>query len=243
MTEQPRPTVAMLLYPGVTPLDVVAPHAALAPHTDMHLAWKTLDPVVSDVGMALTPTTTFDACPSDVDVLFVPGGRDQADAASDEEVLQFLADRGHARYITSVCGGGLILAAAGLLTGYRAATHWTGRHTLEALGAVNVNERVVTDRNRITGGGVTAGLDFGLVLLAELLGEPVARATQLMLEYDPQPPFDSGSPEKAGPELTAMVRQLTSATSDAMDAVAASLPARGWATARQTAASSASTLR
>lgn len=234
MTTTPtRPVIAMLLYPGLTPLDLVAPHAALAPHADVHLVWKDLVPVASDVGMLITPTATLDNCPVALDVLFVPGGRDQAAVAEDETILKFLESRAaSARYVTSVCGGSLILGAAGLLIGYRAATHWTGRHTLAAFGAENVNERVVIDRNRITGGGVTAGLDFGLILLAQLLGEDVARATQLMLEYDPKPPFSTGSPEAAGPELTAMVRHLTRETAEAMDRAAETVTARGWGRAR-----------
>jgi len=223
-TTPTRPVIAMLLYPGLTPLDLVAPHAALAPHADVHLVWKDLDPVISDVGMLITPNTTLADCPVDLDVLFVPGGRDQAGVAQDETVLEFLESRGaRARYVTSVCGGSLILGAAGLLVGYRAATHWTGRHTLAAFGAQNVNDRVVIDRNRITGGGVTAGLDFGLTLLAQLLGEDVARATQLI---------SSGSPEAAGPELTAMVRHLTRETAEAMDRAAQVVNARGWGRAR-----------
>ncbi len=157
-TTPTRPVIAMLLYPGLTPLDLVAPHAALAPHADVHLVWKDLDPVISDVGMLITPNTTLADCPVDLDVLFVPGGRDQAGVAQDETVLEFLESRGaRARYVTSVCGGSLILGAAGLLVGYRAATHWTGRHTLAAFGAQNVNDRVVIDRNRITGVGSPPG--------------------------------------------------------------------------------------
>src|SRR5258707_14760477 len=131
----------------------------------------------------------------------------QAPVAADEEVLAFLAARGaRAQYVTSVCGGSLILGAAGLLRGYRATTHWTGIDVLALFGAEYAEGRVVVDRNRITGGGVTAGLDFGLVVLAKLLGEDVAKLTQLMLEYAPAPPFDAGTPEAAGPELTAMAR-------------------------------------
>jgi cyclohexyl-isocyanide hydratase len=225
----PRPVVAMLLYPGLTLLDLVAPHAALGHLTDVHLVWKAIEPVVSDTGVTILPTSTLADCPADVDVLFVPGGSGQSSVAADVEILAFLATRGgHARYVTSVCGGSLILGAAGLLRGYRAATHWTGRELLAAFGAQNVDDRVVVDRNRITGGGVTAGLDFGLVLLAELLGEQAARLTQLIMEYDPQPPFDAGSPQAAGPALTAQARGFSQQLNIDMAAIAEQLALQGW---------------
>jgi cyclohexyl-isocyanide hydratase len=229
MTELPRPKAAMLLYPGLTLLDLIAPHAAFAGTMETRLVWKTTDPVRSDSGVAVTPTTDFAHCPADLDVLFVPGGMDQVSTAADEDVLEFLADRGaRARYVTSVCGGSLILGAAGLLRGYRATTHWTGTEALALFGADYAEGRVVVDRNRITGGGVTAGLDFGLVVLARLLGEDTAKATQLMLEYAPEPPFDAGTPQAAGPELTALVRSGTEQLNKAMFAVAEDLAAKGW---------------
>ena len=222
-----RPKVAMLLYPGLTLLDLVAPHAVFAHTMETHLVWKTTDPVPSDSGVAVHPTTTFADCPTDLDVLFVPGGMGQAPVAADEEVLDFLADRGaQARYVTSVCGGSLILGAAGLLDGYRATTHWSGVDVLALFGAEYAEGRVVVDRNRITGGGVTAGLDFGLVVLAQLLGEDTAKMTQLMLEYAPAPPFDAGTPESAGPEITAMARALNEPANQAMTAVARELAVR-----------------
>jgi cyclohexyl-isocyanide hydratase len=229
-----RPVVAMLLYPGLTCLDLIAPHQALALWCDVHLAWKDAVPVVSDSGVTMHPTTSFADCPRDVDVLFVPGGMRQNQHADDDEVLEFLADRGaRARYVTSVCGGSLLLGAAGLLTGYRAATHWAARESLPPLGAEPADGRVVVDRNRITGGGVTAGLDFGLTLLAELLGPDVARLTQLMMEYDPQPPFDAGSPGKAGPELTAAALAQLAGTNAEFAGIAEALVARGWGRARR----------
>lgn len=229
MTDPTRPKVAMLLYPGLTALDLIAPHAAFSATMETHLVWKTTDPVAADSGIVLHPTTTFADCPADLDVLFVPGGLGQAPAAADEDVLEFLADRGaRAQYVTSVCGGSLILGAAGLLRGYRATTHWSGTEVLALFGAEYAEGRVVVDRNRITGGGVTAGLDFGLVVLAKLLGEEVARLTQLMLEYAPAPPFDAGAPESAGPELTAMARAGNERVNDEMTAVAEQLATKGW---------------
>jgi cyclohexyl-isocyanide hydratase len=207
MTDVPPLQIAMLIYPGVTLLDYVGPLTALGPHGQIHLVWKTLAPVTSDSNVAVVPTATLDDCPLDLDVLFVPGGLGTAAVMGDQQVLGFLADRGRrARYVTAVCSGSLILAGAGLLQGYRATTHWSAYEVLAALGVTVGEERVVVDRNRITGGGVTAGIDFGLVLLARLRGEAVARTTQLLMEYDPAPPFDAGSPRKAGPEITAMAR-------------------------------------
>ena len=229
MTAPARPKVAMLLYPGLTPLDLIAPHAAFAGPAETHLVWKTTDPVQSDSDVVLRPTTTFADCPADLDVLFVPGGLGQAPVAADEDVLKFLADRGaRAKYVTSVCGGSLILGAAGLLRGYRATTHWSGIEALALFGAEYAEGRVVVDRNRITGGGVTAGLDFALVVLAQLLGEDVAKLTQLMLEYAPAPPFDAGTPETAGPELTAMARAGSQQVNDEMTTVAEELAVKGW---------------
>ncbi|WP_156754385.1 DJ-1/PfpI family protein [Actinokineospora pegani] len=204
-----RPVVAMLLYPGLTNLDLVGPHAVWSWAMDVHLVWKDLDPVETDSGMKILPTTTLANCPADVDVLFVPGGAGTSDAIADPEVLDFLADRGsRARYVTSVCTGSLILAAAGLLRGYRAGTHWAFREHLAPMGAECVAERVVVDRNRVTGGGVTAGIDFGLTVLAELAGDDRARFAQLVLEYDPAPPFDAGAPEKADPATVEAVRSI-----------------------------------
>ena len=196
--------IGMLLYPGMTLLDLAGPQAALGMHGRTHLFWKTLDPVMTDSGIALVPTATFADAPTRLDVLFVPGGFGTNAAMKDEAIVAFLAERGpDARYVTSVCSGSLLLGMAGLLQGYRAATHWACHGVLEALGVQPGHERVVVDRNRFTGGGVTAGIDFGLVLLAELRGEEVAKMTQLMMEYDPAPPFGTGHPRTAGPELTA----------------------------------------
>lgn len=201
--------VGMLLYPGMTLLDLAGPQTALGLHSRTHLFWKTIDPVMTDSGVALVPTATFADTPAALDVLFVPGGFGTNAAMQDEEIVAFLAGRGRdARYVTSVCSGSLLLGMAGLLDGYRAATHWACYDALEALGVQPGHERVVVDRNRFTGGGVTAGIDFGLTLLAELRGEEAAKVTQLMLEYDPAPPFNTGHPRAAGPELTAIALKM-----------------------------------
>ena len=200
MHQETKPEVAMLLYPGVTLLDLLGPQSVLAPSCNVHVVWKNTDLLETDSGIVMKATSTLEECPEDLDVLFVPGG--ELSIMRDEEVLHFLADRGsRARYVTSVCGGSIVLGAAGLLQGYEATSHWAVRDKLPLFGATPVAARVVRDRNRISGGGVTAGIDFGLVLLAELLGEDIANMSQLVLEYDPAPPFDAGTPEKAGPEI------------------------------------------
>lgn len=207
---QPPPLqVGMLLFPGLTLMDLVGPQTVLGWHGQTHLVWKTLDPVLADSGIAIQPTATFASCPADLDILFVPGGMGTAAVMEDAETLLFLADRGvRAGWVTSVCSGSLILAAAGLLRGHKATTHWAAYNGLAAMGVEVVRERVVADRNRMSGGGVTAGLDFGLALLARLRGEQVAKVTQLSMEYDPKPPFDCGTPDAAGPELTGIARAM-----------------------------------
>jgi len=208
-TNPPTLQVAMLLYPGLTLIDLVGPESVLSMHSRVHLVWKTREPVESDGGVRIVPNATFADCPRDLDVLFVPGGFGTAAMMANEEVLAFLRDRGHtARFVTSVCSGSLILGAAGLLDGYRASAHWSVLELLEGFGAKPTKARVVTDRNRITGGGATAGLDFGLTLLATLRDTSTAKLTQLLMEYDPAPPFDAGSPESAGPQVTAQARAI-----------------------------------
>ena len=203
-------TVGMLLYPNFTLLDLVGPQCALGMHGRTLLLWKTRDPVPTDTGISLSPTTTFAECPDNLDVLFIPGGVGTNAALRDDVVLDFLAQAGKtARYITSVCSGSLLLGMAGLLDGYEAATHWACYDALAATGAIPVKQRVVTDRNRISGGGVTAGIDFGLTLLATLRDEYTAKVTQLLMEYDPMPPYNTGTPDTAGPELVAAALAVT----------------------------------
>jgi len=200
--------IGLLFFPGMTQLDVTGPFEVLArlPGARMHLLWKRIEPITSDVGLILMPTTTFADCPR-LDVLCVGGGPGQIAVMDDPEVMAFVAKAGaSARYVTSVCAGSLILAGAGLLDGYRSACHWLSRDQLAPLGAIPVAERIVVDRNRISGGGVTAGIDFAFQLAAELCGEEVARRLQLLLEYDPQPPFDT-SERSATPEALGAIRQ------------------------------------
>jgi cyclohexyl-isocyanide hydratase len=205
-------SIGILIYPDLTPLDAVGPGQVLTrlPGARVHYVWKTLEPITTDAGFSMVPTATLASC-GPLDVLCVPGGVGQIPLMSDAEVLAFLQKQAAgARYVTSVCTGSLLLGAAGLLQGYKSACHWMWRDLLTNFGAEPVNARVVRDRNRISGGGVTAGIDFALVLAAELAGEGVARGIQLSLEYSPEPPFDSGTPERADPALVARLRAAAS---------------------------------
>ncbi len=199
--------IGFLIFPDMTALDCIGPAQVLGPlpGAQIHLIWKSTDPVVTDSHFAIVPTTDIANCPP-LDIICVPGGPGQMKLMDDEEILEFIRQQGaQAKYITSVCTGSLLLAKAGLLEGYKAGCHWAWRKQLSHYGATPSNDRVVIDRNRITGGGVTAGIDFGLSLAAELAGEDVAKALQLAFEYDPAPPFDCGTPDKAGPDLTSAV--------------------------------------
>jgi putative intracellular protease/amidase len=205
--------IAMLMYPGMTVMDLIGPHCFLGGLMGAKIFFvaKSLNPVTSDTGVTITPNATFETCPRDLTVLFTPGGTDGTLAAAvDPETRAFMADRGaRAKYVTSVCSGSLILGAAGLLNGYKATSHWSVRHVLAGFGAIPTDARVVRDRNRITGAGVTAGLDFGLAMVAELRDRTYAECCQLMSEYDPNPPFNSGSIKTAPPEVkTPMVEML-----------------------------------
>jgi len=189
----------MVLFPGLTQLDLTGAYEVLArmPDTRVHLVASTLDPVRSEWGLTILPDTTFADAPP-LDMLCVPGGWGVDRHLDDSELLHFLRSRSaHARYITSVCSGALLLGAAGLLRGYRATTHWMSLDLLSLLGAEPVRQRVVCDGNRITGAGVTAGIDFGLAVAAELFGPAIAQRIQLAIEYAPAPPFESGDPDTA----------------------------------------------
>ncbi|MGR9363714.1 DJ-1/PfpI family protein (plasmid) [Rhizobium leguminosarum] len=215
--------IGMVIYPNFTLQDLVGPQGVLGLYGKTLLLWKNKDPVPTETGLLIHPTTTFDECPDNLDILFVPGGMDTNGAMRDDAVVDFLAKSGKtAKYVTSVCSGSLLLGMAGLLEGYRSATHWACYGALEATGAIPVHERVVIDRNRMSGGGVTAGIDFGLQLLAHLKGEKVAKTTQLIIEYDPQPPFNAGSPDQAGPEIVEAAMVALGDMDDQMKATLAS---------------------
>lgn len=194
-------SVAFLVFPNVTQLDLTGPAQVLSRlgNVNVDLVWKTRDPVATDSGFPLLPKKTFDEV-SGADIFCVPGGFGTVDVMRDAAALDWVRCIGdEASWVTSVCTGALVLGAAGLLKGYRATTHWASHEQLAFFGAVPVKERVVIDRNRATGGGVTSGIDFGLELVSRIRGEDHAKFVQLSIEYDPHPPFDSGSPDKAVP--------------------------------------------
>jgi cyclohexyl-isocyanide hydratase len=214
--------VVMLLYPLMTQLDLTGPYEVLArfEELNLHLVWKTLDPVNDVNGLQILPTDTLAGSPQ-ADILFVPGGPGQISLMEDKEVLSFLRRQASgARYVTSVCTGSLVLAAAGLLTGYRATCHWLSLDQLAYFGSVPVSERVVIDRDRVTGAGVTSGIDFALTLAARLFGEERAKRAQLAMEYDPRPPFVGGTPASAGLQLVEGLRAANAAFQKEREAVA-----------------------
>jgi cyclohexyl-isocyanide hydratase len=225
----PKLEIGMLVYPGMFLQDLVGPLTMFEAlmNRDIHLLWKNLQPVGPEKPehpglIPVPPNRTFAQCPEHLDVLFVPGGvPGTLTMMEDKEVLDFLADRGSkAKWVTSVCTGSLILGAAGLLKGYKATSYWATLDVLPTLGATPVRRRVVTDRNRVTGGGVTAGLDFGLDLIARLRSPDYAQAVQLYLEYDPAPRFQAGSPAKAPKEARQFMTQMFAGMNQAAHAAA-----------------------
>lgn len=208
--------IGLVLFPRLTQLDLTGPAEVFGrmPGAEVHLLWKTNEPVSSDRGLSILPTTTFTDCPK-LDVICVPGGPGQVELMDDEVTLQFLRQIAPGcRLITSVCTGSLVLGAAGLLTGYRATCHWSSIDQLSLLGAEPVHERVVRDRNRMTGAGVTSGIDFALTVVADLMGDEVAQEVQLQMEYDPEPPYRSGSPRTAPSALVNSAREKMTAFID-----------------------------
>lgn len=200
--------IGFLVFPGVQQLDLTGPYEvfASAPGTKVELVWKSLEPVGTATGLVLTPDRTFADAPQ-FDVVCVPGGGGVNALLGDEETLDFLRRQAAgARYVTSVCTGSLVLGAAGLLAGKKATTHWNAVDFLPAFGAIPVEARVARDGTLFTAGGVTSGIDFALVVVAELIGETEARTIQLALEYAPAPPFGDGTPKTAAPEILATAK-------------------------------------
>jgi cyclohexyl-isocyanide hydratase len=201
--------IGLLLFPGMTQIDFAEPYEVFSrlPETQVHVVANTLEPVKTERGLVVVPTVTCEGCPP-LDVVVVPGGPGQQRLMADVAVLGFLRRQAaQAKYVASVCTGALLLGAAGLLSGRRATTHWLSMPLLPLFGAIPVNERVVVDGNLVTGGGCTAGMDFALRLAALLRGEATAQRVQLQLEYDPAPPFASGSPATAPQEIVEAVRR------------------------------------
>jgi len=205
--------IGLLAFPAMTQLDMTGPLQVFAglPGADVRVIWKTLDPIQTHGGLRLLPDTTLDDCPR-LDVICVPGGSGVLDLMDDEVVLSFLRARAEeATFVGSICTGSLVLGAAGLLRGRKATTHWAWTDLLVPLGAIPTPGRVVRDGKFFTGGGVTAGIDFALTMVAEIAGQEAAESIQLGIEYAPAPPFDAGSPDTARPELVATVRERMTA--------------------------------
>ncbi|MFT4184611.1 MAG: DJ-1/PfpI family protein [Rhizobium sp.] len=217
----------LLTFPGVQQLDLTGPYEIFASTegAEVHLIWKDRSPIVSATKLMLQPTTTFEDCP-ELDVICVPGGGGVNALLEDESVLSFIRRQAaQARFVTSVCTGSLVLGAAGLLKGKRATTHWNAHDFLVGFGAIPTEGRIVRDGNLITAGGVTAGIDFGLAVVAALVGQEEAETVQLSLEYAPAPPFHSGTPQKATAEVLATARQRLSGSRAAREAIMARLAA------------------
>ncbi len=209
MVENASPVeIGFLVFAKVQQLDLTGPYEVFAswPRARVRMVAKSLEPVMSVTKLVLAPDATFETCP-ELDVLCVPGGAGVNALLTDEETLAFVrAQAGRAKFVTSVCTGALVLGAAGLLRGKRATTHWASHDLLKAFGAEPVHDRVVRDGALMTGGGVTAGIDFALALVAELAGREAAEAIQLNLEYAPEPPFAAGRPETAPEAVVRAVR-------------------------------------
>lgn len=217
--------IGLLLFPRMTQLDLTGPFEVFAklPGAEVLLLWKTLQPVEAETGLRMLPHATLRDCPP-LDVVCVPGGPGVSALMEDAEVLAWLRTQAEtARYVSSVCTGSLVLGAAGLLRGKRATSHWASRDLLAAFGAIPTAARVVRDGNLFTGGGVTAGIDFALTMVAEIASPMAAQLIQLAIEYAPAPPFDAGTPETAPPEVLEQARRLNAPTRAAREALIARL--------------------
>jgi cyclohexyl-isocyanide hydratase len=202
--------VLALVYPGMTLLDLVGPLQAWSflPGYEVQYAWHRPGPVLTDCGLSVQATNSFEDAWTDPDVLIVTGGaKPTLDLLGDSAAIAFLADRGsRALWVCSVCTGALLLGAAGLLRGYRAAVHWGARDALAQFGAEPSGERVCIDRNRLTGGGITAGVDFGIAVAGQWAGESMGRVIELIMEYAPHPPYGTGRPDLADAQTLAAAR-------------------------------------
>jgi cyclohexyl-isocyanide hydratase len=206
--------IAMLLYPGFASLDLVGPHYLFASMMGVTLylisAENDLKPITCSDGLTIVPTHTVEQCPKELDVFFVPGGANGTlKAMQNPRLIKLIAEKGAtAKYLTSVCTGSLLLGKAGFLKGKKATSHWTTLGLLSEFGAIPTKQRVVWDGKVVTGGGVTAGIDFGLEIIAMLRGKTYAQVVQLQVEYDPAPPYNAGSPEKATPFIRDNVKSI-----------------------------------
>jgi len=203
--------IGMLLFPDLTILDLTGPYDVFirASCFEVYIVSENTRLIKAEGGLSFKPDYSFDDCPL-VDILFVPGGKGITPLLTNKTYHAFLQKHAaSAQYITAVCTGSLLLAASGLLNGYKATTHWRSLELLRMFGVEAIEQRVVKDRNRITGGGITAGIDFGLSLTALTGGEDIAKTVQLLLEYNPEPPFQSGLPQTAEPHILEMAMEIT----------------------------------
>lgn len=215
--------LGFVIFPDLTQLDLAGPLQVLArlPDSTTFIVAKSISPVPSDCGLSLLPTHTFANCPA-LDLICIPGGvRGVIGAIGDRETIDFVRRQAStAKYVTSVCTGAFVLGVAGLLKGRRATTHWAYTELLPLVGATYEKARIVQDGNLFTAGGVTAGVDFGLSIAAEIAGDTVARTIQLGIEYDPAPPFDSGHPDRAPEAIkAALVNRYQQARSSLRDSI------------------------
>jgi cyclohexyl-isocyanide hydratase len=203
--------VLAVAFPGFAFIDLAGPMQAfmMLPGFSSQIVWHSKGTIDSDAGVSVKATEDFGSCWKDPDILFVPGNTVSLfKLLQEDRTLDVIADVGHrAKWITSVCNGSLLLGAAGLLKGYKAGSYWYTREYLSLFGAIPTDARFVIDRNRATGGGMTAGVDFGLAMVGHIAGEPVGRVAELLFEYAPQPPFGTGRPELAGPATLAQTTE------------------------------------
>lgn len=204
--------IAIVLYPGFTALDFIGPYESLRflPKAEVRFVWHEAGPIAADSGVLVVGAThSFDETPSP-DIILVPGGMTSVEHARDEKLLGWVRQAHQtATWTASVCSGSIILAAAGLLKGKRATSHWMALSALKALGAIPIDdERIVREGDIVTGAGVSAGIDLGLWLAGQISGDARAKVIQLSMEYDPQPPFDSGHMSKASAATKAAATAL-----------------------------------
>lgn len=214
--------IGSLLFEGIDQIDLTGPFEILSriPNSTYRIFGKTAAPVKDIRGLRLTPDAVLSEAPQ-LDVLHVPGGFGQEALMEDEEVLAWVRTQAAgAKCVFSVCTGALICGAAGLLKGRRATTHWASQHLLPFFGAVPVNERVVIDGNFVFAAGVTSGIDGALRVAANLRGDEAAQGIQLYMQYAPEPPFDSGTPETAPPAILATARTAVRAITEKREATA-----------------------
>ncbi|TGN03105.1 DJ-1/PfpI family protein [Leptospira dzoumogneensis] len=216
--------IGLLIFPDLTPLDFVGPYEVFSrmKNSKVYVIAETKEPIPSERGLFILPDKSLEEN-LNLDLVLVPGGLGVNRLMENEKILNWLREKSKSsKYISSVCTGSLVLAAAGLLNGYKATTHWLSLDVLKLFPQIDVKEdRVIIDRDRITGGGVTAGIDFALQVVAEIQGQNAAEEIQLMIEYNPEPPFLSGHPKTANADLVSETRASKKKAQDLRKEIAA----------------------